>query len=69
MPLAVKKYRRAAAAQQLDPRDVRRPETLIATANYLCASVVDRKDHPFHELHRFTSDRMRAIRADYVCQG
>ena len=69
VPLAVKKYRRAAAAQQLDPRDVRTPTTLLATCQHLIDRVVDRSDVAWHEVHRFVTDRFRAVRSDFVCQG
>ena len=69
VPLAVKKYRRAAAAQQLDPRDVRTPATLLATCQHLVDRVVDRGDVEWHEVHRFVTDRFRAVRSDFVCQG
>ena len=69
VPLAVKKYRRAAAAQQLDPRDVRTPATLLATCQHLVDRLVDRGDVEWHEVHRFVTDRFRAVRSDYVCQG
>ena len=69
VPLAVKKYRRAAAAQQLDPRDVRTPATLLATCQHLIDRLVDRSDVEWHEVHRFVTDRFRAVRSDFVCQG
>ena len=69
VPLAVKKYRRAAAAQQLDPRDVRTPPTLLTACNHLIDRVVDRRDVEWHEVHRFVTDRFRAVRSDFVCQG
>jgi len=69
VPLAVKKYRRAAAAQQLDPRDVRTPATLLAACQHLIDRVVDRRDVGWHEVHRFVTDRFRAVRSDFVCQA
>ena len=69
VPLAIKKYRRAAAAQRLDPKDVRTPPVLVATCEHLVRAVVDRADVEWHEVHRFVTDRFRAVRSDFVCQG
>jgi hypothetical protein len=33
------------------------------------AQIVDRKDHPFHEVERFVTDRMRGIRTDISVQA
>lgn len=68
-PFAVKKYRRAAAATQLDPSEVRTENALVTSVRHLIDEVIDRDDEPWHEVHRFISDRFRACRADFVCQG
>lgn len=67
--LAVKKYKRSAASQKLSPEDIRPPAVLLSTNEYLMNSIVDRTDYPFSEVYRFVSDRMRAFRQDFVCQG
>lgn len=69
IPFAIKKYRRAAAAQRLDPHDIRTPATLTSTCHHLIHHVVDRVDVEWHEVHRFVTDRFRAVRSDFVCQG
>jgi hypothetical protein len=66
---AVKKYKRAAASQKLNPDDVRPPDILVKTNNYLMNDIVDRTDQPFYEVYRFVSDRMRSFRQDFVCQS
>ena len=72
---AVKKYKRAAAAQTLNAKDVRPPHVLQQTMSYLVSQIMDRTDSPdppplpsFLVIYRFISDRMRALRQDFVCQ-
>lgn len=72
---AVKKYKRAAAAQTLNAKDVRPPHILQQTMSYLVSQIMDRTDSPdppplpsFLVIYRFISDRMRALRQDFVCQ-
>jgi hypothetical protein len=66
---AIKKYRRAAAGQSLNSSDVRPPHVLQRTLLYICEQIVDQGQHAFTEMYEFISDRMRAIRQDYVCQN
>lgn len=73
---AVKKYKRAAAAQTLHAKDVRPPAVLRQTMDYLVRCIMDRHDSPdppplpsFLVIYRFVSDRMRALRQDFACQG
>lgn len=63
---AVKKYKRAAAAQALDPNWVRPPHVLVRTMKYLADEIVDQE--PFIAMYDFVSDRFRAVRQDFVCQ-
>jgi hypothetical protein len=72
---AVKKYKRAAAAQTLQAKDVRPPAVLAKTMEYLLA-IMDRTDSPdppplpsFLVIFRFVSDRLRALRTDFNCQN
>lgn len=65
---AVKKYKRAAAAKHINPATVRTEPVLIRTLQYLLREVVDREDYPYHEVFKFVSDRLRALRKDFDCQ-
>jgi hypothetical protein len=67
--LAVKKYKRPGAGTRIDPKTVRTPETLIRVVTYLVTEVLDRTDVDYREIFLFMSDRLRAVRGDYVCQG
>lgn len=67
--LAVKKFKRPAAGKSIDPSTVRTPETLTRVVNYLVFSVLDRTEVDFREVFLFLSDRFRAVRGDFSCQG
>ncbi|CAO3624859.1 unnamed protein product [Cunninghamella blakesleeana] len=65
---AVKTYRRSAAGnEQPLPSDVRTPNALIKTLDYLMDSILDH--HPLEKCHPFIRDRTRSIRQDFTLQN
>eukprot|EP00742_Colponemidia_sp_Colp-10_P009562 GILJ01010439.1.p1 GENE.GILJ01010439.1~~GILJ01010439.1.p1 ORF type:complete len:1632 (+),score=336.06 GILJ01010439.1:52-4896(+) len=77
---AVKKYHRSAADKKLDdPADVRPPEVLRLTMDYLMNQIVDLdsdpnnpyvgRPHTFANIHIFVRDRTRSIRQDFILQS
>jgi hypothetical protein len=68
--LMVKKFARpAAGAEAIRPEQVRPPNVLRQTLEYLLQAIVDREDVPFHEIYAFLRDRTRSIRQDFTYQG
>ncbi|KAG1610027.1 hypothetical protein G6F46_010335 [Rhizopus delemar] len=65
---AVKAYRRSAAGNdQPLPADVRSPEALIPTLDYLIEEVMS--TYPLEKCHAFIRDRTRSIRQDFTLQN
>ncbi|KAG1328469.1 hypothetical protein G6F62_008130 [Rhizopus arrhizus] len=65
---AVKAYRRSAAGNdQPLPADVRSPEALISTLDYLIKEVMS--NYPLEKCHAFIRDRTRSIRQDFTLQN
>ena len=64
----LKRFRRSAAGydEQL-PSDIRTPNTLLQTMNYLIRHVVMGPD-PLGLIHKFVWDRTRSIRNDFSVQ-
>ncbi|CAG8055821.1 unnamed protein product [Penicillium olsonii] len=64
----LKRFRRSAAGydEQL-PSDIRTPDTLLQTMNYLMRYVLDGKE-PLAIVHKFVWDRTRSIRNDFSVQ-
>ncbi|KAI7899182.1 SAC3/GANP/Nin1/mts3/eIF-3 p25 family-domain-containing protein [Cokeromyces recurvatus] len=64
----VKAYRRSAAGnEQPLPSDVRTPECLVSTLDYLINSIVS--NYPLESCHAFVRDRTRSIRQDFTLQN
>ena len=68
---AVKKYRRSAAGQdpEIFPEDIRPPQVLKRTMDYLVGEILPRTDVPFEEVYNFIRDRGRALRKDFKIQN
>ncbi|KAI9305605.1 SAC3/GANP/Nin1/mts3/eIF-3 p25 family-domain-containing protein [Cunninghamella echinulata] len=65
---AVKTYRRSAAGnEQPLPSDVRTPDALIRTLDYLMNSILGQ--YPLEKCHPFIRDRTRSIRQDFTLQN
>ncbi|KAG1455932.1 hypothetical protein G6F55_006788 [Rhizopus delemar] len=65
---AVKAYRRSAAGNdQPLPADVRSPEALISTLDYLIKEIMS--TYPLEKCHAFIRDRTRSIRQDFTLQN
>ncbi|KAI9244721.1 SAC3/GANP/Nin1/mts3/eIF-3 p25 family-domain-containing protein [Sporodiniella umbellata] len=65
---AVKAYRRSAAGNdQPLPTDVRSPEALVATLDYLMNDILS--VHTLEKCHAFIRDRTRSIRQDFTLQN
>ena len=64
----IKRFRRSAAGydEQL-PSDIRTPETLLQTLNYILRHVIG-GDEPLGVVHKFVWDRTRSIRNDLSIQ-
>ncbi|KAI1971254.1 actin cytoskeleton and mitosis protein [Ophidiomyces ophidiicola] len=64
----LKRFRRSAAGydEQL-PSDIRTPNTLLQTLNYILRCVIT-NDHQFGVVHKFVWDRTRSIRNDFSIQ-
>ena len=68
--LAVKAFHRPAAGnEQALPSDVRPPEVLTRTLNYLVNSIVSPCDPLDKDTHGFVRDRTRSIRQDFTLQN
>ncbi|XP_066139129.1 SAC3 domain-containing protein 1 isoform X2 [Euwallacea fornicatus] len=66
----VKSFSRSAAGKQiLDPRDLRPPQVLLKTVNYLLDNILKNNNVPWHITYHFIMDRLRAIRQDLVIQS
>ncbi|OBZ81156.1 SAC3 family protein 1, partial [Choanephora cucurbitarum] len=64
----VKAYRRSAAGnEQPLPSDVRTPESLVSTLDYLVDEVLSQQ--PLEKCHAFIRDRTRSIRQDFTLQN
>ncbi|KAI8992583.1 SAC3/GANP/Nin1/mts3/eIF-3 p25 family-domain-containing protein [Pilobolus umbonatus] len=64
----VKAYRRSAAGnEQPLPSDVRTPEALLATLDYLFHEILP--NYPLEQCHAFLRDRTRSIRQDFTLQN
>ncbi|KAJ1673804.1 actin cytoskeleton and mitosis protein, partial [Spiromyces aspiralis] len=65
----VKKFRRSdAGAETPLPEDIRTPDSLVRTMDYLVSEIVS-KDPEMRECHLFLWDRTRAIRRDFTYQN
>ncbi|KAF9085798.1 hypothetical protein BGX27_003363, partial [Mortierella sp. AM989] len=65
---AVKAYARpAAGVEQALPSDVRPPDVLISTLDYLIKEIVN--DNDLSDSHAFVRDRTRSIRQDFTLQN
>jgi SAC3/GANP family len=67
----VKKYRRSAAGKdpEIFPEDIRPPEVLKKTMDYLVYNILQRSDQEFLEIYNFVRDRGRALRKDFKIQS
>ncbi|XP_066253667.1 SAC3 domain-containing protein 1 isoform X2 [Euwallacea similis] len=66
----VKSFSRSAAGKQiLNPRDLRPPQVLLKTVNYLLDNILKNNKVPWHITYHFIMDRIRAIRQDLVIQS
>lgn len=65
---AVKKYRRSAAISEAPlPEDIRPPDVLVRTMDYLKRVCDEQED--FAQIHMFVRDRTRSLRQDFTYQG
>ncbi|KAI8068019.1 SAC3/GANP/Nin1/mts3/eIF-3 p25 family-domain-containing protein [Gongronella butleri] len=65
---AVKRYRRSAAGiEQPLPSDVRPPDVLLMTLDYLMNEILP--NHALERCHAFIRDRTRSIRQDFTLQN
>ncbi|TGZ81088.1 hypothetical protein EX30DRAFT_37048 [Ascodesmis nigricans] len=65
--LFVKRYHRPAAGIPPPlPRDVRTPQTLVATMDYMLHTLLEK--YPLAEAHSFIRDRTRSVRQDFTFQ-
>ncbi|KAI8503040.1 cell division [Branchiostoma belcheri] len=65
----VKEYSRPAAGKDvIPPAELRPPQVLLATVDYLVNRILPRDDVHFSEVYNFISDRLRAVRQDMVVQ-
>lgn len=65
---AVKKYKRSAADQKINPETIRPPSVLKKTMEFLWREIADNPTQPFHVIASFVSDRARAVRKDFTSQ-
>ncbi|OLY80892.1 SAC3 family protein 1 [Smittium mucronatum] len=66
---AVKTYHRSAAGnEQPLPEDIRTPDTLNKTMDYLINTILA-EDHKMSDSHQFIRDRTRSIRQDFSLQN
>ncbi|XP_050313953.1 germinal-center associated nuclear protein [Anthonomus grandis grandis] len=66
----VKCFVRSAAGKDMhDPKNLRTPETLLKTVNYLVIEILPNKVHPAHLTFDFITDRLRSVRQDMVIQN
>ncbi|KAA8498783.1 Germinal-center associated nuclear protein [Porphyridium purpureum] len=72
---AVKKYARSAAASEAArPEQIRPPQVLVRTMDYLIDEILDKGERNFAgatfvDVHNFVRDRTRSIRQDFTYQG
>nr|XP_018667462.1 germinal-center associated nuclear protein isoform X2 [Ciona intestinalis] len=67
--LCVKEFRRSAAGENVsDPRNLRTPETLLQTVNYLFTTILFKEGAQFNFIYDFIFDRLRSVRQDAVIQ-
>ncbi|KAH9110347.1 hypothetical protein LEN26_013799 [Aphanomyces euteiches] len=64
----VKRYRRSAAGQVVNPSDVRPVQVLLKTTYHLLSLLPSQLEMPI-DLYHFLDDRFRAIRTDLVLQN
>ncbi|XP_078578006.1 SAC3 domain-containing protein 1-like isoform X2 [Branchiostoma floridae x Branchiostoma japonicum] len=65
----VKEYSRPAAGKDvIPPAELRPPQVLMGTVDYLINRILPRDDVHFTEVYNFISDRLRAVRQDMVVQ-
>ncbi|CAH1252340.1 SAC3D1 [Branchiostoma lanceolatum] len=65
----VKEYSRPAAGKDIiPPAELRPPQVLLDTVDYLVNRILPRDDVRFAEVYNFVSDRLRAVRQDMVVQ-
>jgi hypothetical protein len=80
LDLAVKKYMRSAADRTFSADEVRTPEAIERTIDYLITQVLDldtaasrigflARKYAFTEIYIFLRDRLRAVRQDLALQG
>ncbi|CAG2217662.1 SAC3D1 [Mytilus edulis] len=66
----VKEYSRPAAGKRdPGPNDLRPPEVLVRTVDYLLGSITAKKDVAWKDIYDFVFDRSRCIRQDMVIQN
>ncbi|VDI40751.1 SAC3 domain-containing protein 1 [Mytilus galloprovincialis] len=66
----VKEYSRPAAGKRdPGPNDLRPPEVLVRTVDYLLGSITAKKDVAWKDIYDFVFDRLRCIRQDMVIQN
>ncbi|XP_018563907.1 SAC3 domain-containing protein 1-like [Anoplophora glabripennis] len=66
----VKTFCRSAAGKSMqDPKNLRPPNILLKTLNYLLDDIISRKDLPWTVIYDFVMDRLRSIRQDLVIQN
>lgn len=69
-PKVVKEFARSAAGIRLPkPRDLRTPNTLRKTIEYLLFEIFSDTRKPFHFVYDFIFDRLRAVRQEIVMQN
>ncbi|XP_019622257.1 PREDICTED: SAC3 domain-containing protein 1-like [Branchiostoma belcheri] len=65
----VKEYSRPAAGKDvIPPAELRPPQVLQGTVDYLVNRILPRDDVHFSDVYNFISDRLRAVRQDMVVQ-
>ncbi|KAJ8921826.1 hypothetical protein NQ315_008458 [Exocentrus adspersus] len=66
----VKSFSRSAAGKAMqDPKNLRPPDVLLKTLNYLLEDVISRKDISWTVIYDFIMDRLRSVRQDLVIQN
>ncbi|XP_006818916.1 SAC3 domain-containing protein 1-like [Saccoglossus kowalevskii] len=66
---AVKEYTRSAAGKlESTEEELRPPDVLMKTIQYLLQKIVTREDVPYRDIYDFVFDRLRSVRQDMVIQ-
>lgn len=66
----VKSFSRSAAGKMLqDPKNLRPPEVLLRTVNYLLNEVIVNTRVPWNVTYDFLMDRLRSVRQDMIVQN